>query len=313
MKITKKSLVIISILLGVVIALYFGLSYRKLSAIANKTKIILDQTPGVEAGSIDYSLFPTAKVKISKIKITNKFSEILADSVTIKTGNVFSKSVKIYLKDGVSYKVESEAGSMKFKNPENSFIKIDKSGENLSIQYQDEGLIIASDNKKANVNSNNKLSILSSVIDKTKKTNINFNSSVVGPESGPYKILAELSLEEERRAQGGSRKINLKNISISSKSINIGLFGDIKIKPQSAPILKLELSLLKSEKLFDFVFNNANEEILSQKNKIIPAIKELAAKNQKTKEDNLIFKIESSSGGQAKINNISITEIARKF
>jgi hypothetical protein len=302
----KKNLILIFsliFLLSLLFITYLGLSYKKASIMAEQTKSFFEKIPGAEVKLIDYSFFPVAKVKISEFKMSNKLTSLFADSIEIESKNLFSVSVKIYLENGISYKVKEKSGSLKFKNPKNSFVSIQKTENDLLINYQDEGLVFTNKDKKTIADSNNKLSIHKLA----EKINVELKSVGTNTKIGAYELLANLSHAVKPEAQFGI--IDIKNTSFSSEKINILLSGNIKLNPY---IISLDLSLLDSDKLFDFIFTEVDKEFVVKKDKIISTVREIAAKNKKTKNNNLIFKI-NSFGDKTNINDIKLEDIIKKF
>lgn len=308
-KLTKKSFIIIFSVVALVFATYIGLSYKKASIIAQQTKEFFARVPNASVGSVDYSFFPSTNVRINGAKISSGLAEISANSINIISGSLFDKAIKIYLKDGVSYKIKNKSGLLTFKKPNNSFITIISSADGTKIQYKDEGLVIANNDQKTTIDSTNKLSVLSSPKSEAQKINLEFSSVGNSTKAGSYKFLTNFNYSANANAKFGS--FDIQKVSFSSEKVNISLFGNANINPKNS-LVNLELSLLKSDKLFDFIFNNRPEILPNQKEKITLALKDLAAKNQKTKGDDLIFKI-NGENSKIKVNNINIEEITKSF
>ena len=308
-KLTKKSFIIIFSVVALIFTTYIGLSYKKASTIAQQAKEFFARVPNVSVDSVDYSFFPSTNVRINGAKIFNDLAEISANSIDITSGSLFDKSIKIYLKDGVSYKIQNKSGLLTFKKPNNSFITIISSTDGTKIQYKDEGLVIANNNQKITIDSINNLSVLSSPKSEAQKIKLEFSSIGNSTKAGSYKFLTNFNYSANTNTKFGS--FDIQKVTFSSEKVNISLFGNANISPKNS-LINLELSLLKSDKLFDFIFNNRTEILPNQKEKIILALKDLAAKNQKTKGNDLVFKI-NGENNKTKVNNINIEEIIKIF
>jgi len=265
--------------------------------------------PGLGVGSIESSFFPFGNMEISNALYKSEAGFMKVDKINIDFGNLFSKTDKIHVPNGIATAFGEDKSEFKFSDPEESFLEITKDEGSLDISfYLNKGLVITSNGQEEMVDINGTLDVNSG----NGGFVIKLDSDGVLKEFGKYEALVDVVLNGHMTSVAkASVDLDINNINFVSDLTSLSANGFYKNQNEKFSV-DIDLAIRKIDNILPLIITKDTEEKSKELfTQVAMLLKKVGSKNGSA--ENLQFKIVGDSDKGINVNDSPIAELLIEF